>query len=71
LEDLAAHKHYAVDENVADIAERADVVSAARAEWRREHIELAADGLVSESQLTQPFSGRCANIEVRHRRLIK
>jgi hypothetical protein len=29
LEDLAAHKLYAVDEDVADIAERADVVSAA------------------------------------------
>lgn len=32
-------KLYAVDEDVVDIAERADVANMARAQWRREHID--------------------------------
>lgn len=39
LEDLAAHKLYAADEDIVDIDLRADVAEAARAQWRAEHID--------------------------------
>src|ERR1700756_2108416 len=39
LEDIAAYKVYAADEDVIDVDLRSDVEEAAREQWRREHVD--------------------------------
>ena len=52
MRSAAAHKIYAVDEDVVDIAERADVANAALAERRAEHIDAIDAGAAIHDAVT-------------------
>ena len=50
LEDIAAYKVYAADEDVIDVDLRSDVEEAAREQWRREHVDaIDAGGAVEDA----------------------